>query len=335
MVGQVRFMWAAAVLLAVTAAPLLAQDRVIRLPTVMPPSDAFPGQLVGHPESGANVLQSPLEPTEPVAAGRPSDARNGMFQKLLLTYGWMAGGGSQGLGMNEAEVKAVLALPCPRRDWPLLITPGFSVTYLEGPTVPDLPPQLYNAYTQFRWIGGLESTLGFDLAVTLGEYGDFEQGTSEAFRVRGHGAAVYRWSPTLHFVLGASYPDLEDIDVIPVGGVIWNPNDDFKLEALFPRPRIARRINCLWGSADGVEDWLYLAGEFGNDTWAIRRASGADDVVNYSDWRLVLGVERKRLGGLDARFEVVYVFQRELYYYSITPDFDPSDTLLLRAGVTY
>jgi hypothetical protein len=58
-------------------------------------------------------------------------------------------------------------------------------------------------------------------------------------------------------------------------------------------------------------------------------------VINYSDWRLLAGYERKITGGLSTRYETGYVFKRELEYDSATPDVALDDTLFLRAGLTY
>ena len=50
----------------------------------------------------------------------------------------------------------------------------------------------------------------------------------------------------------------------------------------------------------------------------------------------MLGVERKKKAGSGFRFEVAYVFARELQYASNTPaDVTLEDTLMLRTGLTY
>ena len=85
---------------------------------------------------------------------------------------------------------------------------------------------------------------------------------------------------------------------------------------------------------EAVQDWVYLGGEFGGSTWAIRRAA-ANDVLTYRDFRLLLGVERKALGGLDTRLELGYLFCREIRFASTAADIEPSDTVMLRAGLTY
>ena len=330
-----------AVLACLPASSLWAQ--VVRLPAVMPPEQRHPGQLVTHPGSSAELLQAPgaEEPalmmlTPPVAGDRscdagPRDARPGLFQKLIFSSTWLAAGGDNDPGMIDLSLKTVFAFPCPTRDSPLIITPGFAVHYLDGPAAPDLPPQVFDVYTQFRWMHRHSPRWAVDLAITPGVFSDFEQGADEALRITGHGAVLWTWTPTLKVLLGVAYLDREDIGVLPIGGLIWTPCDGMKFELAAPRPRIAVRTSY----RGDVEDWLYVAGELGGGTWAIRRASGQNDLVTYRDWRAILGVQRKALHGIDAKLEVAYVFGRKLQYESPTAELKPAGTVMVRGGLTY
>ena len=134
--------------------------------------------------------------------------------------------------------------------------------------------------------------LGLDLAITPSVFSDFDQDSSKAFRLEGHGAAAWTWNETTKFVAGAAYLDRPDIEMIPIGGVIWTPNADVKFDLIFPHPKISRRIYWTGQTGDDVQDWVYIAGEFNGDAWAIRRADGSNEQVVLSDYRLVLGVER-------------------------------------------
>lgn len=329
------------VYLAAWLAATVSQGQVVRLPAVAPSEPSPPGQLVSHPDSSAEILQAPGEGDVSPATPAPEEphlppgVRNGMFQKLLFDATWLAPGGANGLGMNDLQLRSIFALPCPTRNSPMVITPGFGVNYLEGPKDADLPPQLFDAYVQYRWLSQVTPKLGLDFAVTPGVWSDFQQESGEAFRLPGHGAAAWTWNENTKIVLGAAYLDRPDIEVIPIGGVIWTPRDDVTFDLVFPHPKISRRI--AWGGepSESVQDWLYIAGEFNGDAWAIRRPDGADDVVVLSDYRVILGLERKVLGGFSSRFEVGYVFGRRIRYSSDTPDFYPSDTVMLRGGLTY
>jgi hypothetical protein len=58
-------------------------------------------------------------------------------------------------------------------------------------------------------------------------------------------------------------------------------------------------------------------------------------VISYSDWRLLAGYERKITGGLSRRFEVGYVFNREIEYEADPAETPLDDTLFARVGLTY
>ncbi len=53
------------------------------------------------------------------------------------------------------------------------------------------------------------------------------------------------------------------------------------------------------------------------------------------DFRLILGLERKIIGGLSHRVEVGYVFNREIKLASDGLERDLDDSVLLRAGIVY
>ncbi|MBU4398849.1 MAG: hypothetical protein KKE86_05870 [Planctomycetes bacterium] len=320
---------------------IISHAQVVRLPAVAPAEAGPPGRLVSHPDSSAEILQMPGElgvapATAPQSEPQlPPGVRGGVFQKLLFDAAWLAPGGNDGMGMNDLQLQSIFALPCPTIDSPLLITPGFAVHYLQGPRRVDLPPRLHEGYVQFRWLSQLNSKLGLDLAITPGVYSDFRQEAADSFRLTGHGAAAWNWTDKAKVVLGAAYLDRPDAEVIPIGGVVWTPHEDVKFDLVFPHPRISRRI--YWGGCGGddKQDWVYLAGEFAGDAWAIRRADGSDDQVVLSDYRVILGLERKVSGGLSSRFEVGYVFSRRIRYTSGTPEYRPTDTVMLRGGLTY
>jgi hypothetical protein len=315
--------------------------QVVRLPAVDPTPPATPGQLVSHPDSTQQILQAPGQSDVAPASPQPGEpqlppgVRNGVFQRAMFDATWLAPGGVDGMGETDLQVQGIFALPCPTRNSPLVITPGYSVNYLQGPVNVDLPPQLHEAYTQFRWLSQVTPQLGLDFAVTPGVYSDFNQASNKAFRLTGHGAAAWTWNEQVKLVLGVAYLDMPDTNVIPIGGLMWMPNADTKFDLVFPHPKISRRIRWFGQDGDDVQDWAYVAGEFANDAWAIRQTDGANCQVLLRDYRLVLGVERTVVGGVSSRLEVGYVFGRRIRYTNDTPDFYPADTVMIRGGLTY
>ncbi len=299
----------------------------------LPPVETdFPGQDLGAPAvPSVPAVSSP----DPAPADLPRGTRPGVFQKLLFEASWLPRDGTEGFGFDTLELKTVLGLPCPTREYPLLITPGFAVHYLQGPAAITLPPQLYDAYVELRWLGHLVPRLGYDVAVTPAVDSDFRQSSSHALRVTGHGIAAWTCSPTITLVLGADYLDRTDVPLLPVAGLVWKPNDDAKFELVFPQPKISHRVYWNGVRNPGVEDWVYIGGELGGGTWAIQRADGASDVLNYRDLRAFLGIERKAFGHISPRFEVGYVFYRKLELDQAQTDFVPTNTLMVRGALAY
>ena len=132
-------------------------------------------------------------------------------------------------------------------------------------------------------------------------------------------------------MFGALYEERRDWNFIPIGGLIWTPDEDTDLKILFPEPKLAHRVYCFGQSDKIVQDWVYLAGEFADSCWAIQHSDGVRDQIAYSDIRVLLGLERKVIHGLGAKVEVGYVFSRKLVYYSGEPDLYPAGAVLLAA----
>ena len=345
-----RCVWARAIswiaALGIASCAPLALAQVEQLPPH--PSPAIPSQIeplppifsaqlpvepLVSPVSSPPILSEPLYENfdQPTESQRPPGARDGIFQKITFTETWLARGGGKGLGIHNFGTSVTFGFPLPTPDSPLLIRPTFNLYLLDGPSAPDLPPQVYEAGVQFRWIRPLGERWVMDLAVMPGYYADFDTNSSDGVRVTGHGIALWNWSERTKVALGIVYLDRTDTSVVPAAGLIYTPHEDARLELIFPRPRFAWRTYGILGD----DDWLYVAGEFGSGTWAIQRSAGGDDVVSYRDYRLVLGLERKPSLQLQSRVEVAYIFGRKLEYESATSDFRPSDTVMLRFGLSY
>ncbi len=240
--------------------------------------------------------------------------------------------GAKAWDWSKPRLFLTVALPLPSRDFPLLITPGFDVRSLDGPDSPALPAQLYDAYVDFMWLPKLSQRWLGIISIAPGVYSDFDAMQNDAFRFKAKTLARFDWIPNqLQIMFGMLYLNRSDVNWLPAGGVIWNPNDDVSLECVFPRPKFAYRFT----ASELYEDWVYLAGEFGGDTWSIRRGPNVFDMVTYVDWRIYWGMERRRPGGAAYRLEIGYVFSRDVQFDSSTPDYPVADTIMLRGGVDF
>ena len=264
------------------------------------------------------------------------------MQNIGIRTAWLAPiGGNNKLGVTETNIAATLAVPILYEQAPLLITPGFSFDFFQGPvSMPpvnaDLPPTTYSAYIDVAWrpriLPSITPWLTADLGVRTGIYTDFHAVNDHSIRVLGRGLALATVTEQVQLVLGVVYFDRVLVKILPAGGVIWTPNPDARYEIFFPSPKLARR----WTTVRTTDLWYFIAGEYGGGSWTVRRANGTDDQVDYNDIRVSIGLESFANSGLHGIFDVGYVFDRALVYRSGDPSrFYPSDTIMLRAGLYY
>jgi hypothetical protein len=280
--------------------------------------------------------QPPQEFEPPAGRKLPPGAKPGPLQQAIFTLTELPRLGSEGLGLLTLDTSLTIGMPAPTVESPLLVTPGFGTTFIDevsGPMDPGLPTQLYESWIQARWLSKIGERFGVDLAVAPGWYSDFVNDSAQAFRITGHGFGAWEARDDLRVVAGVIYLDRYDVNILPAGGLLWTPADDKRFELIFPRPRLAWRV----AENQRAAQWLYLAGEFGGNQWAVRRDSGANDVVVYHDYRLLFGWERRPADlGVNWRVETGWVTGRLVeYYITDTADYHPSDTFLVRGGLWY
>jgi hypothetical protein len=277
-------------------------------------------------------VEMPQEPpVEEKPSGAPPGAKPGVLQRISLQETWIAPGGPNGLGMNDIGGSLTLGLPFFTVQSPLLITPGFTAHFTEGPQTVDVPPRLYDASLDLRHLRRLAPRWMMDLAVTPGVFSDFDQDSGDGFRMTGRALAIYEPNPQAKWILGVVYLNRVNVKLLPVAGVLWTPNDDMRWELIMPQPRIARRVKV---DATGAW-WGYVGGEFGGGVWAVTRADDAADVLTINDYRLRLGIERKTDSGHSAWLELGYIFWRTLEYESVGATQDLSDAMFVRVGAAY
>ena len=222
---------------------------------------------------------------------------------------------------------------------PPSLTPRFSLATFDAPAGQEIPSTLYSLSLGFSWLVPLHERWALSLAITPSFSGDFENTTGDAWRLAGMAMALYNHSSTLSLGFGAVLTGRADYPVIPAAGVRWTPTPNIKVDAFFPRPKLS------WLLADrGTrQTWLYLGGGFGGGTWAYQRNDGTNDVLTYRDWRVLIGLELAPPGGsgpipsegFRAFLEAGYVFGRCVEYDLGLPDYEPSPTFVLSAGVSF
>ncbi|MDR1141403.1 MAG: hypothetical protein LBL62_06910 [Planctomycetaceae bacterium] len=318
------------------------------LPQTMPAttssfSSTFPtGTLLPDltDETSDSIFTSTPQTTGELYLSRiPNGKRTGIFQKANFNALWSPNsGGHKGLGITQLDLSAMFALPFPRPDSPLIITPSFQTTFFD-PKIDYYTTNktLYTTGLNFRWIKPVvPSKWTLDLGVAVQYSGDFKVKGSKAMRFPAHIAAVWGCNPRLKVILGVIYLDREDdYNWLPMAGLIWTPHEDISVELVAPRIRIAERV--YWfGSAAGNEtsDWIYAAFELGGGSWGYE-FQNFSDTIDYRDLKLLLGYERRCASGITLGFEFGYMFERKYELNRLHYSTHPADCLFLRIRTSF
>jgi hypothetical protein len=258
-----------------------------------------------------------------------------LLQELSFEYTYLYARHSNpnDFGYSRAEISTTFAFPMFYNiQTPLLITPGFAVDWLQGPIAPqpDLPPQVFDAYLDSAWYPHPYEWLGFELGLRVGVYSDFDEVNSDSLRIMGRAAGSLAVAPNMDIVLGAAYLDRLDVKILPVVGLYYRPTPDWDMYLVFPNPKVRKFL----ASVGTTKWWAYGAGEYGGGSWTVNRSIGPDR-FDYNDIRVIGGFEWETQSQIRGHIEVGYVFDRELIFESGTPQFDPNDTVMLRAGIDF
>lgn len=313
-----------------------------RIQPIQPNWDPYANPNAGQPQvmppggyMAPGLSNPPGYPQQPAYPGaQPSGvliARPRRLTKVTFDYAMLAGHGYDDLGINDFNLRTTFAFPFFYTQAPLEITPGFGLSLWEGPTPIDLPPQVFSTTVDFAWRPQISPRFAADLGVRPGLFTDFDDPSGDSFRIAGRAVGILTMHPTTRVVFGITYIDRLDVKLLPVGGVLWTPNEDTRFELVFPRPKLAQKLTTI-GNTDW---WWYVAGEYGGGTWEVNTAGLGQTEVDYSDLRLILGLEWAMYEGARGMIEMGYVFDRTLQFNSPVPDFHVDDTIMLRAGITF
>ena len=282
---------------------------------------------------------SPLLPTtEGNIGGKsllPPGTRKGVFQKFKFTGTYLPQLESDSLGLSDLRTSVVLGVPLVTRETPLVIEPEYRARFLQRPDAPPLPSRLHDVAVQFRHFRRLSDRWIFDGAITLGLYADDHNlGAGDAFRPSGRALGIYQPTEAWNWVFGAVYLNRAGPTILPAVGLAYR-TPCVKYELIFPRPRAAWLLP--GSTIDCDERWAYVMGEFGGGRWAVTNpTTDNNDVLEARDLRILFGYERKIIGGVSWKYEMGYVFNREIEYRSgFPPSASLDDTFLVRAGFSY
>lgn len=265
-----------------------------------------------------------------------------VLERPRFRHTYLHGSNRNGIDGNELDINDFeLATTLTRPNFigsgqPLRISPGAVFSFWDGPETEstgfDLPSKAVGAYLAFDHVTDLTRSSGFETNLSIGIYSDYENLSSDSFRITGRLLGWQRINSYIVGKLGVEYLDRVRIKILPAVGLFFSPNPDMKFDLYFPRTKLAHRLP----NVGDFEAWGYVGGEYGGGSWAIERIDGSDDQVDINDVRAYAGIEwigpRRATGFVDFG----YAFERELVYRSNPlDDLNLQDTLFVRTGIAF
>lgn len=219
---------------------------------------------------------------------------------------------------------------------------GFNIHWWSGPTgngvgfVPDLPPRVYDLYLDLIWRQSWADGISSEVRFQPGLYTDFRTTPPDSFRVPGHAIGVVRLGDGLQLAAGVMHLQRNDIKLLPVGGLLWQPTSRWQVQLLFPEPKISFQLD-----DEGTRS-VYIRGEYGGGRWTYKDEREQSDRVEYSDFRVAVGFEVlpkvalpliSKLRMPDRSYiEVGYVFERRILFTNGLPQNQPPDGWMISLG---
>jgi hypothetical protein len=119
-----------------------------------------------------------------------------------------------------------------------------------------------------------------------------------------------------------------DISVLPFGGAVWKPTDDWRIDLMVPQAKIAKRLFIDNRSRD---HWLYVGSGLGGGNWAIRSVNGKSDIAMYQEFNVIGGYKISKKELYSCSLELGYVFGRKMKFDRKTQStFRPDDAFTMQ-----
>ncbi|MDR0520501.1 MAG: hypothetical protein LBH00_01470 [Planctomycetaceae bacterium] len=218
-------------------------------------------------------------------------------------------------GMDKIDLRMQLAFPCTlipdngtnsSHTGFFYAAPGGSIVWWNGPvSSPGMAPNGFEAYVDFGAEPKLNDAFRVNAWGRFGIFSDFEKISSQSFRFIGKVEGIFRTQDQMRVHFGVLYLGRERVQWLPTGGIVWNPDENWEVKAVFPNPKISRR---LW--SEKQTEWRgYVCADYAGGSWSIDPLG----LTDYNDVRLGMGMDYALQGQVGCYFEFGGSFARELY----------------------
>ncbi|MBN1557663.1 MAG: hypothetical protein JW951_05915 [Lentisphaerae bacterium] len=187
----------------------------------------------------------------------------------------------------------------------------------------ELPSQVAVLALDAGWAVRSRGGAALALRMQPGIYSDLEGFSGDVFSIPFSAALIHAFNPSLSGMLGVSVRPDFDRTLLPLVGVVWEVNDQLRLDARLPESRLEWYMTPDWSTHLGL-DWR-------NMSYAL---DDSRDVLTLEDFRLAWGVTHRTADQLEVSAEVGTLFERSVTFDDVPPKepdtFDMDSDLFVR-----
>ena len=220
--------------------------------------------------------------------------RTGMFQGVSVGIAYLPELGNHGLEMMQVRFGAKFGLPAPLKDSFILVSPSFEPTFVKWDGQEPFPDALYSASLGCTLMKKINDHWSAMASVGPRWSSDGREMQS-AVRCSLMGGMTWKKASQWQFSFGVIYSNRDDsFNILPFGGLVWTPNEDWKYELMVPMLRVSRKCHYfqkILPYPNEPTHWGYAGIGFGGGTWAFQSVNNMPDVANYTEFSVVLGLE--------------------------------------------
>lgn len=302
------------------------------------------GSSIAPPLTDVNTaILQPSTPS-PAPAGQtflnePVGTMKRFWDSFSANYTFVPRGSADtGLGIHEFDIAGRFAIPCsiiPHANdnsvsgyW--YLAPSARLQLWSNPTGGNMPSKTFEAALGIGVRPQFTQDFGADVWVQVGLANSSCKLYRDSWFIRGRGLGTLRINENIQAVGGVIYYNRNKINLLPSGGVVWQPNDVNLWYFVFPNPKFSHFIK----KVNETDWWVYIQGDIGGGSWFMTD----DDIsqtVDYNDYRVGLGLTFSTSCGLAGSVEVGGAFARQIYSRHEGKVFDPKSSVYLKAGVMY
>ncbi|MGL6225753.1 MAG: hypothetical protein ACRC10_03895 [Thermoguttaceae bacterium] len=269
-----------------------------------------------------------------------SQQTKGLVRNASLGTTWSPSLNDKGLEVMEANISFTTMFPVflphfrYRPQMTLLsVTPNFKYTNLHYEGSGYLPNSLYTGGVTTGLFGIVNERWKL-MANVMPKYSGDGQSNYRSLVCPAMLAAIWTPNEKWNVTVGVIYLDRSDIPILPIGGAIYTPHEDWRFELTAPQVNIARRLNAYCSSRE--QNWLFIGGGFSGSSWSITSVNDQSDYAMSREYVIKTGWEHTRTDLYKVTTDVAYVFGRQIQFDRQTQaTIKPSDSLALRLTVSF